>query len=67
VIAAAIGLIFVFTKMLGGHWLSYLPALPALGMAVFIFIIESFIVLLQAYVFTYLSCIFLHQAMHQEH
>jgi len=37
------------------------------GMAVFIFIIESFVTLLQAYIFTYLSIIFLQQAMHPEH
>lgn len=67
VIASVIGLIFVFTKMLGGGFLSYLPAIPAVGMATFVFIIESFVTLLQAYIFTYLSIIFLHQAMHQEH
>ena len=58
---------FVFTIMFKGSALSYVTAVPALGMAAFIFIIESFIVLLQAYVFTYLSIIFLHQAIHQEH
>jgi F-type H+-transporting ATPase subunit a len=67
VIASVIGLIFVFTIMFKGSALSYVTAVPALGMAAFIFIIESFIVLLQAYVFTYLSIIFLHQAIHQEH
>ena len=67
VIASVIGLIFVFTIMFKGSAFSYVTAVPALGMAVFIFIIESFVVLLQAYVFTYLSIIFLHQAIHQEH
>jgi F-type H+-transporting ATPase subunit a len=67
VIASVIGLIFVFTIMFKGSALSYVTAVPALGMAVFIFIIESFVVLLQAYVFTYLSIIFLQQAIHQEH
>jgi F-type H+-transporting ATPase subunit a len=67
VIASVIGLIFVFTQMIGGGVLSYLPAIPAVGMATFVFIIESFVTLLQAYIFTYLSIIFLHQAMHQEH
>lgn len=67
VIASAIGLIFLFAKMQGGAITSYLTAVPCAGMAIFIYIIESFIVLLQAYIFTYLSIIFLHQAMHQAH
>lgn len=67
VIASAIGLIFLFTKLQGGAITSYLTALPCAGMAVFIYIIEAFVTLLQAYIFTYLSIIFLHQAMHQEH
>lgn len=67
VIASFIGLIFLFAKMQGGAVTSYLTAVPAVGMAVFIFIIESFVTLLQAYIFTYLSIIFLQQAMHPEH
>lgn len=71
VIVSVIGLIFVFTKMfVAAGWSegwSYLPAIPAVGMATFVFIIESFVTLLQAYIFTYLSIIFLHQAMHQSH
>jgi F-type H+-transporting ATPase subunit a len=67
VIGSLIGLIFVFTKMFGGSVFSYVTAVPATGMAAFIYIIESFVVLLQAYIFTYLSIIFLHQAIHQEH
>jgi F-type H+-transporting ATPase subunit a len=67
VIASSIGLVFVFVKMFDASPLSYVTAVPAVGMAVFIYIIESFVVLLQAYIFTYLSIIFLHQAMHQDH
>ncbi len=67
VIASLLGLIFLFTKMQGGAITSYATAVPALGMAVFIFIIEAFVTLLQAYIFTYLSIIFLQQAIHQEH
>jgi F-type H+-transporting ATPase subunit a len=67
VIASSIGLVFVFAKMFNASALSYLTAVPSIGMAVFIYIIESFVVLLQAYIFTYLSIIFLHQAMHQDH
>ncbi|MEC7582971.1 MAG: F0F1 ATP synthase subunit A [Planctomycetota bacterium] len=79
VIASMIGLIFVFTQMIVGKdyspnthsafwtWLSYAPALLAAGMAAFMFILESFVTLLQGYIFTYLSIIFIHQAIHQEH
>jgi len=67
VIASAIGLIFLFTKMQGGAVTSYLTALPCLGMAIFIYIIEAFVTLLQAYIFTFLSINFVYQAMHQDH
>jgi F-type H+-transporting ATPase subunit a len=67
VIASAIALIFLFTKMQGGSITSYLTLLPCVGMAIFIYIIEAFVTLLQAYIFTFLSINFIHQAMHQEH
>lgn len=67
VIASLIGLIFLFAKMQHGAWSSYLTAIPGAGMAIFIFIIEAFVTLLQAYIFTYLSIIFVHQAVHQAH
>jgi F-type H+-transporting ATPase subunit a len=67
VIASAIALIFLFTKMQGGAITSYLTALPCLGLAIFIYIIEAFVTLLQAYIFTFLSINFIHQSMHQEH
>lgn len=67
VIASAIGLVFLFAKMQGGAITSYLTALPCLGMAIFIYIIEAFVTLLQAYIFTFLSINFVYQAMHQEH
>ncbi|MBL8756044.1 MAG: F0F1 ATP synthase subunit A [Planctomycetes bacterium] len=67
VIASAIALIFLFTKMQGGAITSYLTALPCFGMAVFIYIIEAFVTLLQAYIFTFLSINFIYQSMHQEH
>ncbi|MGE3171328.1 MAG: F0F1 ATP synthase subunit A [Planctomycetota bacterium] len=67
VIASLIGLIFLFAKMQEGAATSYATILPGLGMAIFIFIIEAFVTLLQAYIFTYLSIIFLQQAIHQEH
>jgi F-type H+-transporting ATPase subunit a len=67
VIASLIGLIFLFAKLMGGSSLSYVTAVPAIGMAVFIYIIEAFVTLLQAYIFTYLSIIFLQLAMHPDH
>lgn len=67
VIASAIALIFLFTKMQGGAITSYLTLLPCVGMAIFIYIIEAFVTLLQAYIFTFLSINFVYQAMHQEH
>lgn len=67
IVASMIGLIFLFAKMQGGAVTSYATAGAAIGMAVFILIIEAFVTLLQAYVFTYLSIIFLHLAMHPEH
>lgn len=67
VIASLIGLIFLFAKMQEGAPTSYATAIAALAMAIFIFIIEAFVTLLQAYIFTYLSIIFVQQAIHQEH
>ncbi|GAB4148184.1 MAG: hypothetical protein Fur0037_16480 [Planctomycetota bacterium] len=67
VIASLIGLIFLFAKMQHGAPTSYLTAIPGAGMGVFIYIIEAFVTLLQAYIFTYLSIIFVHQAVHQAH
>jgi F0F1-type ATP synthase membrane subunit a len=37
------------------------------GMAVFVYIIEAFVTLLQAYIFTLLSINFVYASMHQEH
>lgn len=67
VIGSAIALVFLFTKMQGGAATSYLTALPCAGLAIFIYVIEAFVTLLQAYIFTFLSINFLWQAMHQEH
>jgi F-type H+-transporting ATPase subunit a len=67
VIGSAIGLIFLFTKLQGGAISSYLTALPCAGMAIFIYVIEAFVTLLQAYIFTFLSINFLYAAMHQDH
>lgn len=67
-IMSFIGLIFVFAKMFDGNvLLSWTTAIPAVGMAVFINIIEALVVLLQAYIFTYLSVLFVQQSLHPEH
>ena len=39
----------------------------AVALAVFIMIIESFVALLQAYIFTTLSIIFIHASVHPQH
>ena len=67
VIASSIGLVFLFAKMMDGGVFSYLTAIPAVGMAVFVFIIEAFVTLLQAYIFTLLSINFVYASMHQDH
>ena len=66
-IASSIGLIFLFAKLQDQELTSYLTALPCFGMAVFIYIIEAFITLLQAYIFTFLSINFVYQSIHQDH
>ena len=42
-------------------------AMPTTGTAVFINIIEALVVLLQAYIFTYLSVLFVQASLHPEH
>jgi F-type H+-transporting ATPase subunit a len=64
VLYSFVGMIFVFAKMMKLGAISYLTALPALGLAIFVNILESFIVLLQAYIFTYLTLIFVGQMVH---
>lgn len=62
-----IGLVFVFAQMMHLSAASYLTAAGAVAMAVFIMIIEALVVLLQAYIFVYLSVLFVQQALHPEH
>lgn len=62
-----IGMVFVFAKLLQGGVLTWATAVPTVGMAVFINIIEAFVVLLQAYIFTYLSVLFVQFSLHPEH
>ena len=68
VVYSFLGMIFLFAQMMEmDPFLSTLIAIPAVGMGIFIMIIEGFIALLQAYVFTYLSVIFIQQSMHPAH
>jgi F-type H+-transporting ATPase subunit a len=62
-----IGMIFVFAKMMDLGVFSWAAALPTVGMAVFINIIEAFVVLLQAYIFLYLSVLFVQESLHPAH
>lgn len=65
VVLSFMGLIFYFKEPIGN--LAYAVALPAVGLAVFIMIIEGFVALLQAYIFTYLSIVFVGMCLHPEH
>lgn len=67
VIYSFIGMIFLFAKLLDMSGIAYATAVPAVAMGVFIMIIEGFVALLQAYIFTYLSVIFVQQALHPAH
>ncbi len=66
VVLSFMGLIFFFAELWGpaGGWGS-VPV--AVGFAVFIMIIESFVAMLQAYIFTMLSIMFVNASVHPEH
>lgn len=67
VVLSFMGLIFFFAgtefSAAGGYGI----APVAVGFAVFIMIIEGFVALLQAYIFTQLSILFVHASVHPEH
>jgi len=58
IVLSLIGLIFI---------MSYAGIIIAVPFAIFIYLLEIFVSLLQAYIFTMLSAIFINMAMHQEH
>ena len=58
IILSLIGLIFIM------NWAGVVIAIP---FTLFIYFLELFVALLQAYIFTMLSVIFINMAMHQEH
>jgi len=66
VVLSFMGLIFFFASSMGtgAGWAS---SPVAVAFAAFIMIIESFVALLQAYIFTQLSIIFVNMAIHPEH
>ncbi|HEX5011954.1 MAG TPA: F0F1 ATP synthase subunit A [Planctomycetota bacterium] len=67
----------LFANMTAGHlgllgmfgliYLFQLVGLPFLGMAIFIICLEVFACLVQAYIFTYLSIVFVGASVHPEH
>ena len=65
VLISFITLIVLFGKMMGN--MAWFVAPAPIGLSVFIMIIEGFIALLQAYIFTYLSILFVGMCRHPEH
>jgi F-type H+-transporting ATPase subunit a len=65
VVLSFLGLIFFFGAKSAGVGYAISPV--ALAFAVFIMIIESFVALLQAYIFTQLSILFVGSSIHPEH
>lgn len=65
VVLSFMGLIFFFAQM--GPAVGYGVSPVAVGFAVFIMIIEIFVAMLQAYIFTQLSILFIHASVHPEH
>jgi len=66
VVLSFMGLIFLLAGM-AGHSAAYIASPVLVGFAVFIMIIEAFVALLQAYVFTMLSVMFIQASIHPEH
>ncbi len=66
VVLSFMGLLFVAAE-LASSWAAYAASPLLVGFAVFIMIIESFVALLQAYVFTMLSILFIQASIHPEH
>ena len=59
VIFTFLGMIFIFQM--------YFVAIPAIGFALFIYMLELFVAFLQAFIFTLLSVLFINMAIHPEH
>ncbi|MBL8857296.1 MAG: F0F1 ATP synthase subunit A [Planctomycetes bacterium] len=65
VVLSFMGLLFLMAHGMGQ--VAYAGSLAVVPFAVFIMIIESFVALLQAYVFTMLSILFIQASIHPEH
>lgn len=65
IVLSSMGLIFIAGE--AGASIGYGAAPLAVGFAVFIMIIEAFVACLQAYIFTYLSILFVQMSIHPEH
>jgi len=66
VVLSFMGLIFFFAQSMGTG-AGYGSSPVAVGFAVFIMIIEVFVAMLQAYIFTQLSIIFVNASIHPDH
>jgi F-type H+-transporting ATPase subunit a len=66
VVLSFMGILFFFAIQLG-HGVAWATAPVWVGFAVFIMIIEAFVAMLQAYIFTQLSVIFIQASIHPEH
>jgi len=65
VILSLFALIFIFKSF--GDFVSYAVAPGIVGFVLFISLLEIFVALIQAYIFTFLSIIFIGAALHPEH
>jgi len=65
VVLSFMGLLFLMAHGMGK--MAWAGSPVVVGFAVFIMIIESFVALLQAYVFTMLSILFIQASIHPEH
>ena len=66
VVLSFMGLIFFFGKSMGDS-MGFASSPVALSFAVFIMIIEVFVAMLQAYIFTQLSIMFVNASIHPDH
>ncbi|MDF1838802.1 MAG: F0F1 ATP synthase subunit A, partial [Planctomycetota bacterium] len=66
VVLSFMGLIF-FAAGTDVNSMAWGISVPAVGFGVFIMIIEGFVALLQAYIFTQLSCLFVGACLHPDH
>ena len=67
VVLSFMGLIFLFAGNDKNASVGFGVAPIAIGFAVFIMIIEAFVAMVQAYIFTLLSSLFIGASVHPEH